>query len=86
MYYTFFLYLLKFNNLSIQKIFLLKKIGTATEKAAQIKLVEYGVSKETISLLAVPLGLITMIWPFVLSKFVAKHNPFMIYYNGQALK
>jgi hypothetical protein len=55
------------------------KIGTAASGVFTLKLIEKGVSKEKISLLAIPLGVISMIWPLIISKYTAKNHPFMMY-------
>ncbi len=75
-----FIWQLNFLNL------LIKKIGLATERVTQIKIIEYGVSKEMISLLNIPLGVVGMIWPLVMSKYTVNNNPYMLFYNGQAIK
>jgi hypothetical protein len=62
------------------------KIGLATEQVTRIKILEYGVSKESISLLSIPLGVVGMVWPLVLSKYTVNNNPYMLFYKGQCIK
>jgi PAT family acetyl-CoA transporter-like MFS transporter 1 len=62
------------------------KIGTAAESVFTLKLIEKGVSKEKISLLAMPLGTVSIVWPLVLSKYTAKNNPFMMYLKVQFVR
>ena len=48
--------------------FILKKIGFATESMIVLKLIEYGVPREKLSLLAVPLAPLQIILPLLISK------------------
>jgi hypothetical protein len=58
----------------------------ATNQAAGLKLVEFGVSREKLTLLSIPLGAVNMVWPLIISKAISKHNPLMIYIKAHTIR
>ncbi len=54
-------------------------MGLAAESIVQLKLIEFGVPKEQISLLAVPLSLVVMVTPFFIGRYVSTHNKLMVF-------
>ena len=59
------------------------KIGYATDSAIYLKLIEYGVPRETLTLLSLPFIPLGLIWPFVLSRYI-KGTKSIVFYT-QAL-
>jgi PAT family acetyl-CoA transporter-like MFS transporter 1 len=50
-----------------------------------LKLIEYGVPVETITILSVPLDFIYMIWPILMSNYTSKSSPFIMFYKFHAI-
>ena len=60
---------------------LMFKIGVSSEIAMRLKLVEYGVAREKISLLSVLISPIMIIVPIFLSRFVKGPTPLNVLFN-----
>jgi PAT family acetyl-CoA transporter-like MFS transporter 1 len=51
-----------------------------------LKLIEFGVPKELLSLLSIPLSIINILWPFFLAGYIIRHNKVMIWYRTMIYK
>lgn len=67
-------------------ILLTLPIGFEIETIQSLKLIEYGVPKETLTLYGVPLTLVNLLLAVYLSKHITGHRPFIIMRNVYPIK
>lgn len=67
-------------------ILLTLPIGFEIESVQSLKLIEYGVPKETLTLYGVPLTLVNLLLAVYLSKHITGHRPFIIMRNVYPIK
>jgi PAT family acetyl-CoA transporter-like MFS transporter 1 len=62
-------------------IICLFQIGIAADAVFSLKLIQYGVSIEKITMFSVPLDFLYMLIPFFMSNYTARNNSFLMYYK-----